>query len=144
MKWFVKTLEQMSGREVLGILRLREEVFTIGQKCTEPDIDDYDLKSIHLFAYDNDALVAYLRIYDKNNAKNLGRIVVNPNHQGKGYGRELIKQALSYLQNCYPEQPVQMSAQYHLEEFYKSLGFVSSGEIYTEAGIDHIFMKLGV
>lgn len=141
MKWFCKSFNQMSGREVFDSLRLREQVFTIGQNCPDPDIDDIDLNSMHLFAYDQDNLVAYLRIYDKNQAKNLGRVVVSPDFQGRGYGRELIKQALCYLNQHHSNQQIQISAQHYLERFYQSLGFVSFGAIYKEAGIDHIFMQ---
>lgn len=141
MKWFNKSFDQMGGRELFDVLRLREQVFTIGQQCSEPDIDDIDLRSTHLFAYDNDNLVAYLRIYDKNNAKTLGRVVVNPDYQGKGLGRKLMKQAILYLDKNFPDKPIQMSAQHYLEKFYQSLGFVSIGAIYKEADIDHIFMQ---
>jgi ElaA protein len=42
----------------------------------------------------------------------------------------------------YPGQPIKLSAQRYLENFYGSLGFVVSGEPYDEDGIPHINMVL--
>jgi ElaA protein len=36
--------------------------------------------------------------------------------------------------------PIKIGAQYYLKKFYATFGFVQTGEIYDEDGIDHIHM----
>ena len=135
-KWY--PFEELSPTLLYNILQLRELVFTIMQKCSEPDIDDVDLTALHFTAYEKNQLIAYLRAYLKDNKIKMGRIVVHPEHQKKGLGREMMLQAIPYLQQNYQNKVLEMSAQFYLEKFYQSLGFITVSEIYLEAGIQHI------
>lgn len=142
MEWMWREFEVLSNRELYEILELREQVFTIGQKCTEPDMDGVDLDALHLLGYEAKMLVAYLRCYEKDGSLRLGRILVAPDHQGKGLGRMMMQETLSHLREHQPNMLIEMSAQKYLEDFYASLGFVTEGEPYQEAGIEHVFMLL--
>jgi predicted GNAT family N-acyltransferase len=57
----------LTASQLYDILQLRELVFTIGQKCSEPDIDDVDRTAMHYVKYAGDKLVAYLRVYSADN-----------------------------------------------------------------------------
>lgn len=140
--WTWHSFADLASSQLYDALQLRELVFTIGQKCSDPDLDDVDRRAVHMLGYDDSKLVGYLRIYEKNHRQNLGRIVVAPDRQGQGIGREMMLVVIAHLQKENPGQIIEMSAQYYLEKFYQSLGFVSEGEVYLEAGIPHVRMQL--
>jgi len=139
-KWL--SFESMTPHQLYDALQLREAVFTFDQACTDCDIDGLDKKAIHLLAYDQEILIGYLRVYEKDQTQIIGRIVVNPSQQGQGIGRQMILEALRYLQEKHPNHIIEMSAQTYLETFYVSLGFETVGESYLEGGIKHIKMCL--
>lgn len=139
-KWF--QFNELTPDQLYDILQLRELVFTFGQKCSESDMDDVDRTALHLTAYSESKLAAYLRVYEKDGKVKMGRIVVHPDQQGKGLGREMMLVAIPYLQKQFPGKVIEMSAQYHLEKFYQSLGFQTVSDVYMEAGIKHVRMSL--
>ncbi len=120
-KWY--TFESLSTSKLYDALQLREAVFTFNQKCIEHDIDGLDKKALHMLGYTQEELVGYLRVYEKDRAQVIGRIVVNPKMQGQGIGRQMILEAIRYLQDNFPNHSIEMSAQSYLEKFYVSLGF---------------------
>ena len=61
-KYLFKSYNELTKRELFDIYFLRQEVFIVEQNCVYQDIDQKDHYSYHLMAYDNDILVAYLRI----------------------------------------------------------------------------------
>lgn len=142
MQWLWLKFNALSNQQLYDVLQLRETVFTVSQKCDEPDIDGKDSEALHLLGYDGNQLTAYLRVYQKNNTRMLSRIVVNPAAQGKGYGRIMIKETIKHLTTLFPTETIAMSAQAYLEQFYQSLGFITQGEKYLEAGIEHVHMSL--
>lgn len=138
--WTWKPFNELTPNELYDFLQLRELVFTIGQNCSEEDIDGVDKKATHLMGHENNTLVAYLRIYEKENKIFIGRVVTHPEHQKKGIGRQMMNEALAYCQRTYPTTRIEMSAQLYLKEFYESLGFKTDNKIYLEADIEHIKM----
>lgn len=132
----------LTAAQMYDILQLRELVFTIGQHCNECDMDDVDRTALHYTLYSQGRLIAYLRAYQVDDKLKLGRIVVHPDSQGKGLGREMMLDVLAYLGKEFHGKVIEMSAQYYLEKFYQSLGFETISEIYLEAGIQHVRMRL--
>jgi len=142
INWNWCKFDDLTPNQVYDILQLRELVFTIGQECTEPDIDDVDRTALHFSGYSEQQLAAYLRVYQSGEIIKIGRVVVHPDHQGKGLGRELMQKAVPHLRQQFPGKAIAMSAQYHLEKFYQSLGFQTIGDVYLEGGIKHIRMSM--
>ena len=48
--------------------------------------------------------------------------------------------AIKESYQLFGESPIKIGAQLYLKKFYESLGFVQSGDVYDEDGIDHIEM----
>jgi ElaA protein len=140
--WKWTTFEELTNSQLYDILQMRELVYTIGQNCDEADMDGVDKSALHLFSYHNDELLAYLRVYQKDGKYKIGRVIVNPEYQGKGFGREMMVEAVRYVKENFPGEAVEMSAQHHLEKFYHSVGFKTISDVYIEAGIDHVRMSL--
>ena len=138
--------EQLSRQTLYEILALRAAVFVVEQNCPYQDVDGKDIGAIHLMGYEKSQLVAYARILPKGIAYqdyiSIGRVVTAAAVRGKGYGHALVKKAIENAKATYPKNPIKISAQAHLEAFYKAHGFMPTGEAYLEDDIPHIGMVL--
>ncbi|MES0873722.1 GNAT family N-acetyltransferase [Sinimarinibacterium thermocellulolyticum] len=127
-----------------ALLKLRSDIFVVEQNCAYADMDGLDPRCRHLVGRDADGRVqAGLRLVPpgiKHDAPALGRLVVAPAWRGAGYGRELMTQGIAACAQHYPEQPIFLSGQQHLEDFYRSLGFETISTPYLEDGIAHVDM----
>ena len=145
MRWINKKFEALSPDELYAILRLRNEVFAVEQNCVYPDTDNKDQPAVHLMGWQDNNLVAYTRIIPAGIAysePSIGRVVTALSIRRSGIGRELMQRSLDLLFSLYGKQPVRIGAQLYLQDFYASLGFRPTGEIYLEDGIQHIEMVL--
>jgi ElaA protein len=92
-----------------------------------------------------DQLLGYSRIVPPGISyveSSIGRIVSLPVARGLGIGRELVAQSIQALYRLHGKRDIRIGAQYYLKGFYESFGFVQTGEIYPEDGINHIEMLL--
>tara|TARA_B100000497_G_C7619948_1_gene372433 strand:- start:852 stop:1151 length:300 start_codon:yes stop_codon:yes gene_type:complete len=94
-------------------------------------------------AYDEDVLVAYLRIvppgisYDE---PSIGRVLTKMNYRGRGFATKIMLYAIEKVRDVYKHSRIRISAQEYLIPFYTSLNFESVGEVYLEDDIPHIEM----
>ncbi len=144
--WVCKHHSDLGIQQLYAILQLREEVFVIEQNCIYQDIDGQDLEgdTCHLMAWDEDRLVAYLRLLDpelQGGDVVVGRVIIAPQARGTGLGHTLMEQAMAQIEKRWPDMPVYLSAQAHLQGYYGRYGFEVSGEEYVEDGIPHIGMR---
>jgi len=143
IKWITKKFEELSPAELYDMMRLRSEVFVVEQNCVFLDMDNKDQASYHLAAWNNGTLLAYTRLVPAGVAyeePSIGRVVTSPGTRGSGMGRILMNKSLEELFRLFGKSPVRIGAQLYLKQFYESLGFEQSGDIYDEDGIDHIQM----
>ena len=69
--------DRLTAREVYEIWRIRDVVFSVEQQCTEPDVDDIDLRldCTHLWiADDGGTIQSYLRTYLSDGVRKIGRV----------------------------------------------------------------------
>ena len=71
----------------------------------------------------------------------IGRVIVALNYRGKNVGHALMEYCINQIDELYGKQNIVLSAQAHLQEFYKKHNFVPVGDTYLEDGIPHIKMK---
>ena len=143
MNWKIKRFEELTTTELYEILRVRAEVFVVEQICVYQDLDLKDKKAYHLFFEDNGEIVAYLRILDKNVSYpeiSIGRVLVTEMNRGKGLAREMMQRAIAFVKEELNETQIRISAQLYLKQFYESLGFSVTSDIYLEDDIEHIEM----
>ena len=144
INWNWYQFQQLSKQQLYDLLKLRQDVFIIEQQCIYPDIDGLDPNCTHLLGYDGEYLTAYLRlipaeIHDSGNVT-LGRIISLATKRGTGIGKSMMKQAMLYTTKHYPEQDVQLAAQYYLQAFYQKFGFSCISKPYDDDGILHVDM----
>ncbi|UCE18774.1 MAG: GNAT family N-acetyltransferase [Gemmatimonadota bacterium] len=126
--------------ELIDLLMLRVEVFVVeqnGPPDEEPDV--YDKESTFIVAKDDHNIVGTARFRWVRDEIKIERIAVKKKYRGRGIGKELVRQALRYIEEKHPKG-VYLHAQTVAEEFYRKLGFESVGERFMEAGIEHIKM----
>ncbi|MDX6745529.1 GNAT family N-acetyltransferase [Polaribacter sp. PL03] len=143
MDFKIKSFKELSTDELYAILQLRSEVFVVEQDCVYQDVDFKDQKSLHIFGYKNDKIVAYTRIFkpgDYFDNASIGRVVVASKERKYGYGHDLIKASLEGIKNYFKVDKITISAQKYLKKFYESHNFIQIGEEYLEDGIPHIRM----
>ena len=145
LNWYTKHFNNIKTIELYKVLQLRQQVFTVEQDCNYLDIDDKDLNAYHVMAWDNDILVAYVRLLAPNVAfeeMSIGRVLTNPNYRKKKIGIELMHEAIKLCKLFYGNGNIKIGAQLYLKKFYESFGFKQVSEIYLEDNIEHIKMIL--
>jgi len=142
IEWQWLSFNELTTQMLYDVLQLRQAVFQVEQQSIYQDCDDLDQKAQHLLGYQNNKLIAYLRINHRNHTILISRIVINKQNRGKGLGKELVQQGLQYINRKFPNTNIQISAQMHLEKFYNQFGFVGFGAPTDDAGIKHIKMEL--
>jgi len=139
-----KGFDALTPHELYELLRLRSDVFVVEQNCVFLDQDNKDQQCHHLLLYKEGTLVAYARLVPPGLAypaeMSIGRIITSAQVRGTGVGRQLLDVAIAACYRLYGPGPIKIGAQLYAKKFYEAFGFVQSGEVYDEDGIDHIQM----
>jgi ElaA protein len=137
-------LSDLSPARIHALFRLRVDVFVVEQACPYPEIDGRDPDAEHLLLETPDGtLAACLRLLPPqgDGAPRLGRIATARDWRGGGLGGYLLKAGIARACEQWPDRPVELSAQAHLQGFYAAHGFRPVSDIYDEDGIPHIDMR---
>ena len=122
---------------------IRRKVFVEEQKVPEElEYDEYDNLATHLIAYDGEKAVATARLAFVGGHHKIGRVAVLKEERGKRYGDFVVRQM---LKNAFDEgiESVYVGAQIQARGFYETIGFKAiNEEIYDEAGIPHVMMRI--
>jgi ElaA protein len=143
LKWKLNYFKELSTEELYTILQLRNEVFVVEQNCVYQDADNKDSISFHLSGWDGVNLVAYCRILPPGvsyTEASIGRVVSSPQYRNKGYGKQLMNEAIIHTLAQFECNTIKISAQLYLQKFYEQLGFVKLSDSYLEDNIPHIEM----
>ena len=142
MEFISKTFPELSAKEIYEILKARMEVFLLEQNIVCLDIDGVDYDALHVFLWENDMVVAYLRAFRYDDAVKIGRVLTR--EHGKGHGRILMQYALPKIKERFGCEKIILHSQKTAEGFYKKFGFVTTSDEYLEEGVVHITMKLEI
>ena len=145
LNWQFKHYNDLSLNEFHDIVVLRIAIFIVEQNCPYQELDGKDKKSYHLICRNGlGDLVGTLRILPPNlsyTTVGIGRIVLAKEARGEHQGHEMMRQSMQFIVEEYGLVPIMLSAQKHLENFYASHGFNSTGKEYLEDGIPHVEMR---
>ncbi|HEY9879734.1 MAG TPA: GNAT family N-acetyltransferase [Leptolyngbyaceae cyanobacterium] len=116
---------------------IRYEVFVQEQHVpAEIEVDRWDPLCIHVLAHHQGQAVGTGRLLPDGH---IGRVAVRRPMRYQGIGRLIMERLLqAAIDKGHPQ--VELSAQCHAINFYQKLGFRQEGEVYLEAGIDHVKM----
>ena len=141
----VRRMDAFSAVELYALLRLRVDVFVVEQECAYPELDGKDEAALHLRLLMDGETAAYARLWQPaDKPPRIGRVLVSPTHRGTRLGEALMREAIKACEIHFPGSPIALSAQSHLEGFYRSLGFSPTSGEYVEDGIPHIDMLRAV
>ena len=120
------------------IKEIRKDVFIEEQNVPEDvEIDGLDSEAKHVLVFDAGIGIGTGRMLPDGH---IGRVAVYRQCRGKGIGKIIMEKLISTAGDLHLSE-VWLSSQYHARDFYRKLGFIVFGEIYQDAGIDHINMK---
>ncbi|MAS18826.1 MAG: GNAT family N-acetyltransferase [Leeuwenhoekiella sp.] len=139
----IKAFNELTLNSLYEVLQLRAEVFVVEQNCPYQDVDGKDQKAMHILGYHKEQLVAYTRVFEPgyyfDNAS-IGRVVVKENARQYGFGKDIMKASIAFIEDTLDLSTIELSAQTYLKKFYNDLGFQEIGEGYLEDDIPHIRM----
>ncbi len=132
-------------------LSVRRAVFIDEQGVSEEEeIDEYDgdpaetLGVVHVVAYSRGVAAATGRLMvhaPPGEHPHIGRVAVLREYRGQGLGRAVML-ALHNEAQRRGYAGVALGSQLHAIPFYEQLGYIVSGEVYLDAGIEHRWMDL--
>lgn len=115
---------------------IRNQVFILEQKVApELERDEKDPQAQHFIAYIDGTAVACARLISD---KYIGRMAVLTPYRNLGLGKRLIESIKQHTSST----ELELSAQCHAFMFYISSGFYACSDLYEDAGIPHLTMKL--
>ena len=142
-------------QELEAVYALRHEVFVVGQGVpVELERDELDASADHAVALDTaGSVVGTGRLVDgridqegrlepgtAGTVGTVGRMAVAASARRTGTGRALLDLLVRRAADRgLPE--VELHAQLHARAFYERAGFTPFGDVYLEAGIEHLGMR---
>lgn len=143
MEWLALPFDELTVRNLHDLYALRCEVFVVEQNCPYQEIDNKDLKAVHIMCVNNERILACARIVPPHGSyrhPSIGRVAVRQSERAKGLGRQLMDYTIEWTHKLFPQQDIVISAQSYLEKFYHSLEFETVGDEYMEDNIPHLRM----
>lgn len=122
---------------------LRTEVFVREQGVPqELEWDLEDLSAVHAVWLDEQgqALATGRLLVHAPGVGRIGRMAVRADQRGRGLGRQVLTGLMAVAQRR-GDQQVILHAQTRVQGFYAGMGFKPQGEVFEEAGIEHIEMS---
>jgi predicted GNAT family N-acyltransferase len=106
------------------------------------DFDGLDDSATHILVYADHQPVATARIRQlSDRTLKLERMAVLAAYRGKGIGQQMVQLAIAEGDRQQAPQ-VKLNAQIQAKAFYEKLGFSAYGEVFEDAGILHVEMRL--
>jgi ElaA protein len=126
------------------VLRFRQAIFVVEQRCAYPDLDDRDQRAHHLLLRVAADLAGYSRLipYPGEARVAIGRVAVAAPLRRHGLARLLMAEALARCRQDYPDCTVILTAQTYLAPFYETLGFRTTSAPFDDYGLRHVEMRL--
>ncbi len=135
----ISSFDDLDPRTAYHLWQLRESVFVVEQTCPYPDLDGRDLEpgTRHVWLEADGTPIGYLRILEDAHEARIGRVLVAPEHRGRGIAYDLMQAALEHI----GDRPSRLDAQAHLAGWYARFGYEQSGPAFVEDGIPHVPMR---
>jgi predicted GNAT family N-acyltransferase len=137
----IEVREARDAAEREALLALRHEVFVDEQGVPrELEIDEHDERAIHIVAFEDGQLVGTCRLLQAGTQAKFGRLVVARPARGRGIGAALLAEAERQARALGCDQMV-LAAQTSAMGLYERAGYAARGEVYLDAGIEHVTME---
>lgn len=131
-------------KELKEAFSLRRSVFVDEQHVPEElEFDGLDDDAVHFIMYykKNPVGCARLRIFDA--SAKLERIAVLKDYRGKGFGKHITAYLIDYCK-VKKIHELYLYSQTYVSGFYEKFGFKSKCDVFFEAGLEHIEMRMTI
>jgi len=123
------------------VMPIRREVFINEQQVPEElEWDEFDQDALHAIVKKEQEVIGTARLIIDGQDARLGRMAIKKDFRGQGIGQEMLEALVTKLLELHVTL-IKLHAQVHAVSFYAKLGFEAHGEIFSEAGIDHVNMQ---
>ena len=137
----IEVREARGDAERAAAFALRHEVFVVEQGVPiELELDEHDETALHLVALEGEELVGTCRIVSDGERAKFGRLVVARDARGAGIGSALLDEAERRARADGARQMV-LTAQIAAMGLYERAGYTARGEVFLDAGIEHMTME---
>lgn len=121
---------------------LRHRVFVEEQGVPEEEeYDAYDDLAVHAVAWNLGVVVGTGRVFqDASGMTFIGRMAVDAAWRRRGIGGQVLH-FLEEVARQQGRQRVSLHAQTYVKTFYASHGYREEGDVFLEAGIQHVMMS---
>jgi len=144
-KWY--GFSQMEASTAISMLAFRHRVFGDAELYAAQEVDDADKISSHLCVFDNNEIVACLRLSQLkgitgSDTYDIGRICVRSDYRGQSIAKKMLGMAVIRGMGNGLEARFETRAPVYLMELYKAVGFEPMGDPYRENDVPHLRLKL--
>jgi predicted GNAT family N-acyltransferase len=128
--------------EGMTVSYIRFKVFVDEQHVPiDDEMDGSDAVAVSFLMFQNNIPIGTIRYIKGNDGViHPGRIAVLQAYRRKGYGTKMIRWLHAYLKTILGEVKCEIHAQLYLKTYYEKLGYQTKGDVFQEAGIDHLTM----
>ncbi len=140
----IKILQAKTQDMIQKAHKLRFEVFVEEQNVPpELESDEYDKTATHVIAINEETgdCIGCGRLVIKNGTAKIGRVAVKKSYRKKGCGKRICLKLIDIAREVNVKDII-VNSQLRVAGFYKKLGFKEYGNIFLEANIEHISMRL--
>ena len=135
---YIKRVENASELGLAYYIRFK--VFVDEQNVPpELELDEHDEAAVHMLALENETPVGCGRLVFFEGYARIGRVAVLKEYRGRGFAK-MICEALIDIARNEGVSKIVLDSQCSAEGLYRKLGFAPEGEVFDDAGIDHIRM----
>jgi predicted GNAT family N-acyltransferase len=137
----IEIREARDAQEREALLGLRHEVFVEEQGVPlDLEIDEHDDEAVHIVALDDGRIVGTCRVLKAGEQAKFGRLVVARSARGRGIGAALLEDAERRAREMGATCMV-LAAQTSAVGLYDRAGYTARGDVYLDAGIEHVTME---
>jgi predicted GNAT family N-acyltransferase len=130
-----------TAQEIDAALALRRAVFVDEQGVSlEDELDGLDAQATHVIAVRDGAVVATCRLLREDATIKLGRVAVAAAARRQGIATRLLEES-ERIARASGSQQIVLHAQTDATALYADAGFAETGDVFMDAGIEHITME---
>ncbi len=133
-----------TDREMKLVYDIRMEVFVEEQGVpAELEMDGLDDDAVHVLAFVDGIPAGCARMLRKGEENKIGRVAVRKSMRRYGIGTGMCKLLITIAKDE-GVRKIYIGSQLAAVDFYTTLGFVKEGDVFMEAGIEHIKMAKSI
>ena len=129
--------------DMWNVTNIRELVFRKEQKVPyeEDEVFEEQLEAKTYLIYLKDKVIGTIRYRLVNDEYKVERFAILKEYRNKGYGKQAFNYFVELLATKFNPCTITLNSQEAVIGFYETCGFVKEGDMFVEAGINHIKMN---